>query len=759
MRWDPRVVRRKRSWSGLPLVVAGLVVSGCGDSGNDPAGPDPDTNRAPVAQAGSDRTVSAGFAVTLDGSASSDPDGDALQYSWTLTAPTGSAATLEGATSAAPGFTPDVAGTYQVSLVVSDGEAESPADALTVTAQDNTTAQTVTAASGGTVESKDGLFTLDIPAGALAADTEIRITRMLDGQHPDAAAGVDDLTAVYDLQPSGLTFSTPAEVRYQVAGAFSRTAQEVSATGVVLYSESEGVVEPLGDITLVPDETDPTLGIATGELSHFSSAFVTEPQGLTFVLTAPATGMVVQEVREFWEDYTEDEILRGLVAVGAQNTPFASITAVTHEDVHTGSVESEPDFDTTLELQAGFYRAGNDYICVDVGDGKIRSRIRVDALYGDGEPAVVTVQLAQEVSCAAGLQGSFVNTALGMNLVREPGRSNVTFGGAAPRILDVTTGALDERLTRFFQGGDDAAWVNRLDDGSFLIHYELGRTVWGDPAQDTVILVNQYDQARDTYQPSPTRVLVASAFGDLGTMDYVGGTAIFEDQTRQLSTTQQLGKQTDHQLIQVWGDDTGVILGIRVRDGGDAAFDRSDVWAWDGQAGAFQELNGSVLTDFFDAPYRHEMDLECSPNGDDTYLCVFSAGSRDPGTFGVQDGYFVIFQVDLNDNSIYWMWRHIGGDARVGASIHPSLDGQAKIVSVLNQTNDQVELYRVVNGEVTDDFPHTVALAGGQSCVYPNDMIYNGEGQDGWVVHCRGGNGEGPGVLLLRGLRGIIEGY
>ena len=308
-------------------------------------------------------------------------------------------------------------------------------------------------------------------------------------------------------------------------------------------------------------------------------------------------------------------------------------------------------------------------------------------------------------------------------------------------------------------GDSGDAWVSRMDDGTFLLHAELGRTYWGDPSQDTVILVNQFDQPRDTYQPSPTRVLVASGFGDLGTMDYVGGTAIFQDRTRQLSRDQVLGKQTDHQLIQVWGDEAGAIIGIRVRGGGDAAFDRSDVWAWDAEGGAFQELNGSVLTDFFDEPYRHEMELECSGNGDDTYLCVFSAGSPNPAQFGVQNGYFVIFQVDLNDNSIYWMWRHIGGDARVGASIHPSLDGQAKIVSVLNQESDLIELYRVRNGQVTEDFPHVVALAGGQNCVFPNDMIYNGEGQDGWVVHCRGGNGSNPGLLVLRGLRGIIEGY
>ncbi|MFN7147071.1 MAG: PKD domain-containing protein, partial [Myxococcota bacterium] len=92
-------------------------------------------NGAPVANAGRDQSVAVGATVTLDGSASSDPEGDGLQFAWTLvTRPSGSSATLSSTTSAAPRFTADVAGVYEVSLTVADGTETSAPDSARITA-------------------------------------------------------------------------------------------------------------------------------------------------------------------------------------------------------------------------------------------------------------------------------------------------------------------------------------------------------------------------------------------------------------------------------------------------------------------------------------------------------------------------------------------------------------------------------------------------------------------------------------------------
>jgi len=75
-----------------------------------------------------------GATIELDGSASTDADGDALIYTWVLSSqPVGSAATIANANAAKPTFVPDVAGTYVATLVVNDGKVTSAPANVTIT--------------------------------------------------------------------------------------------------------------------------------------------------------------------------------------------------------------------------------------------------------------------------------------------------------------------------------------------------------------------------------------------------------------------------------------------------------------------------------------------------------------------------------------------------------------------------------------------------------------------------------------------------
>jgi len=97
-------------------------------------------NGDPVADAGADQLLSEGQTATLDGTASYDPDGDRLTYSWTLTSRPGtSLASLSNPASATPRFVADEVGIYEIQLVVSDGVTTSAPDAVRVQAQSSST--------------------------------------------------------------------------------------------------------------------------------------------------------------------------------------------------------------------------------------------------------------------------------------------------------------------------------------------------------------------------------------------------------------------------------------------------------------------------------------------------------------------------------------------------------------------------------------------------------------------------------------------
>ena len=141
-------------------------------------------NEPPFADAGPDENVETGSRVTLDGSNSFDPDGDLIDFDWSVdwridAKPEGSLLAdrdIEGRTTPNPSLSLDVDGVYVLQLIVNDGELSSEPDFVELIAS-----------------------TLNVPPNAEAGDdlsVSVGETALLDGSASEDPDG-DDQALTY----------------------------------------------------------------------------------------------------------------------------------------------------------------------------------------------------------------------------------------------------------------------------------------------------------------------------------------------------------------------------------------------------------------------------------------------------------------------------------------------------------------------------------------------------------------------------------
>lgn len=93
------------------------------------------SNGLPSAVAGEDAAAQVGDTITLDGTASTDPEGAALTFQWRVViGPANSEASLSSTTQPTPTFTIDTEGEYVFGLVVNDGIQDSSEDFISIQA-------------------------------------------------------------------------------------------------------------------------------------------------------------------------------------------------------------------------------------------------------------------------------------------------------------------------------------------------------------------------------------------------------------------------------------------------------------------------------------------------------------------------------------------------------------------------------------------------------------------------------------------------
>ncbi len=147
------------------------------------------TNHAPIANAGPNQTVGVSWTVQLDGSASSDPDGNPITYQWTQTG--GPAVTLSSTTAVKPTFTaPASPASLVFRLVVSDGQLNSAPVAVaisvernmagsataTASSQNTSTGQTANKAIDGVIDGYPGDYTKEWATRGGGAGSWLKLT-------------------------------------------------------------------------------------------------------------------------------------------------------------------------------------------------------------------------------------------------------------------------------------------------------------------------------------------------------------------------------------------------------------------------------------------------------------------------------------------------------------------------------------------------------------------------------------------------------
>ena len=129
-------------------------------------------NDAPTADAGQNQSVTTGSTVTLDGSASDDPESTTLTYAWSLTTvPSGSSASLSDDSAVQPTFTADVDGTYIAELSVTDGDGAQDTDTVEIAASASPNSAPTFTSTPTTSVDEDAVYTYDITTDDADGDT------------------------------------------------------------------------------------------------------------------------------------------------------------------------------------------------------------------------------------------------------------------------------------------------------------------------------------------------------------------------------------------------------------------------------------------------------------------------------------------------------------------------------------------------------------------------------------------------------------